>query len=521
MLKINNYERLSQLIHIMMRAINPIKMRKILNALLIPILISTSLLSPTTAIAAGTHLVINEVAWAGSADSSTDEWIELYNPTNSTIDLTDWTISDDGGASIYSLSGSIGPAEYFLIEDSEAATSVASDLIISNISLANTGDRLELKDPGSITVDDVNPSGGAWPAGDSAGNISMERNDSAADADLASSWGDSSASGPSTASAGSLVSGTPRAMNSIDVSATAEIYLFTANPIVVPGNTLTLSVMASAAENLYAYGFDVNYDPSQISFDSAAEAAFLVGALPYETAFEAGLVDGSEGILRIAGSRLGSSPGESGGGELASITFTVSPTATGSIDLGISPDAFTATPIADSVTGFTGINLSVGSAVDPVLNLAATEGAARYSIDLAWDAPTTGADSYEIYRRDASGAMVEIGTSVTAGFTDDDSTSLGGAIIPTRTYEYEVIAILGADSSDPATTSGSDNRGLVGDSNRDDTTGGRDLTELARSWGLNSADADFNRLTDTTIDGSIDADDLLNLATNWALTYTP
>ncbi len=50
---------------------------------------------------------INEVAWAGSADSSTDEWIELYNNTSGTIDLSDWYIEDDGGASVYTIESGV------------------------------------------------------------------------------------------------------------------------------------------------------------------------------------------------------------------------------------------------------------------------------------------------------------------------------------------------------------------------------------------------------------------------------
>jgi hypothetical protein len=44
-------------------------------------------------------VVINEVAWAGtSTTKTTDEWIELYNPTGTAVDLTGWHLQAvDGG----------------------------------------------------------------------------------------------------------------------------------------------------------------------------------------------------------------------------------------------------------------------------------------------------------------------------------------------------------------------------------------------------------------------------------------
>ena len=60
-------------------------------------------------------VVINEIAWAGSTDSANDEWIELYNTSNQTVDLAGWVIEDDGVPS-YQLTGIISAHGYFLIE---------------------------------------------------------------------------------------------------------------------------------------------------------------------------------------------------------------------------------------------------------------------------------------------------------------------------------------------------------------------------------------------------------------------
>ena len=46
-------------------------------------------------------VVINEVAWMGTEAAARDEWIELYNNTTSTIDITGWhLIAADGSPDI-------------------------------------------------------------------------------------------------------------------------------------------------------------------------------------------------------------------------------------------------------------------------------------------------------------------------------------------------------------------------------------------------------------------------------------
>ncbi len=40
-------------------------------------------------------VIINEVAWMGTIASTSDEWIELYNPGTVAIDLTGWVLRAD------------------------------------------------------------------------------------------------------------------------------------------------------------------------------------------------------------------------------------------------------------------------------------------------------------------------------------------------------------------------------------------------------------------------------------------
>lgn len=161
-------------------------------------------------------VVINEVAWAGSSASAYDEWIELYNTTGSAISLTGWKIVDDAGAQTYNLSGTIAANGYYLIERTQAVTSVTADVLISGVSLANTGDTLELQDAGGNRVDIVNASGGAWYAGTTTGYYTMERISAAVSGSSASNWSNNNGvTRNGTNSGGTAINGTPRAKNSV------------------------------------------------------------------------------------------------------------------------------------------------------------------------------------------------------------------------------------------------------------------------------------------------------------------
>ncbi len=129
--------------------------------------------APTPAPAEG--VIINEVAWGGTAASSSDEWIELYNVATQTINLDGWVIT---GALDVNLSGVISSGGYFLLErtDDNVVSDIPADLIYTG-GLNNNGESLFLGN-GFYRVDSVNANGGAWPGGNASPEYnSMERID--------------------------------------------------------------------------------------------------------------------------------------------------------------------------------------------------------------------------------------------------------------------------------------------------------------------------------------------------------
>jgi hypothetical protein len=137
----------------------------------------------------GQGVVINEIAWAGTAAQSTDEWIELYNPTDEVIDLDGWTLvfgdtvihlGDVDGATVEIRRSIVEPNGFFLLErtDDTCVSDIEADVIYRG-SLSNQGVALYLLDPSGATIDTANLEGTAWPAGSAADGApayaSMER----------------------------------------------------------------------------------------------------------------------------------------------------------------------------------------------------------------------------------------------------------------------------------------------------------------------------------------------------------
>ncbi len=134
------------------------------------------IITPFSAVAS---VEISEVAWMGTTDSSTNEWVELHATSNA--DLTGWVLETKDGGLTITLSGSIASSGYYLIERTDDTTvpGIAGDLVVPfGSGLANGGEILILKDASGLVADEVDASGG-WLAGDNTTKETMQRAGSA------------------------------------------------------------------------------------------------------------------------------------------------------------------------------------------------------------------------------------------------------------------------------------------------------------------------------------------------------
>jgi phosphatidylserine/phosphatidylglycerophosphate/cardiolipin synthase-like enzyme len=169
--------------------------------ILVSLLIVTALIVRAAAVR---DVVVSEIAWMGTLTSDADEWIELYNNTASTVNLSGWTLAADDGTPSISLSDSIPPHSHFLLErtDDSSVPDVDMDMFYTG-ALENGGEHLYLRDNLSNIIDELNFDGG-WPAGngETTARVPMERIDSTVDGSDSTNWRDSYICGTATNSAG-------------------------------------------------------------------------------------------------------------------------------------------------------------------------------------------------------------------------------------------------------------------------------------------------------------------------------
>lgn len=161
-------------------------------------------------------IIINEVAWGGTQANSDHEWIELYNPTSNPIVINGWTLKSGDNNPTISLSGTISPGGYFLLERyQDAVDNITADLVYaSSQTLTNSGEALSLYDnsPIPVLIDTANGDGSSWPAGSGSPDYcSMERRGPIVDIDL--NWIKSTVQLIGIDDSGNNICGSPRAQN--------------------------------------------------------------------------------------------------------------------------------------------------------------------------------------------------------------------------------------------------------------------------------------------------------------------
>ncbi|MEX0651955.1 MAG: hypothetical protein WD509_00565 [Candidatus Paceibacterota bacterium] len=177
--------------------------------------------------------VINEVAWAGTQVSSTDEWIELYNRTSYTLDLSSIVLSASDGVPYAPLSGTVSSGGYYLIERTDdTPTNITANLITvfsgigSGSGLSDSGEVLSLihslGGTASTTLDAtpaLSSCSGSWCGGvASTSPISMERISPDVLGTTALNWGSNNTyTKNGTDSSGGSINGTPKSKNSINL----------------------------------------------------------------------------------------------------------------------------------------------------------------------------------------------------------------------------------------------------------------------------------------------------------------
>ena len=133
------------------------------------------LIPSSTTAANPLDVVVNEITWMGTTNSANDEWLELYNNTDNSINLDGWQLIAQDGTPKITLSGIIPVNSFYLLErtNDDTVPGISADKIYTG-ALGNNGENLKLYDNLNNIVDEVNCSE-KWLAGDNAAKQTMER----------------------------------------------------------------------------------------------------------------------------------------------------------------------------------------------------------------------------------------------------------------------------------------------------------------------------------------------------------
>ncbi|MDD5639995.1 MAG: lamin tail domain-containing protein, partial [Candidatus Pacebacteria bacterium] len=127
--------------------------------------------------AAVSPIIINEVSWMGTSNSSSDEWIELKNITNEEVSLNKWQLLDKNNDIKISFGADekIEANGFYLLErtDDNSVLNISAYKIYSG-SLSDKNESLRLFDNNCSLIDEV-IADSDWPAGNGKDKKTMER----------------------------------------------------------------------------------------------------------------------------------------------------------------------------------------------------------------------------------------------------------------------------------------------------------------------------------------------------------
>jgi hypothetical protein len=142
------------------------------------------------------EIVINEINYHSSDLFDSGDWIELYNQSDQSVNMSDWTFADRETDHIYSIpSGTVLESKKYLVlvENDSAFTARFPDVMnyLGGIGfgLSGSGESIKLMDEegqviDSLTYDDQSP----WPAAADGTGATLELTDPALDNSKAENW---------------------------------------------------------------------------------------------------------------------------------------------------------------------------------------------------------------------------------------------------------------------------------------------------------------------------------------------
>ena len=144
----------------------------------------------------GTSVVINEINYNSADDFETEDWVELYNPTDDIIDLGNWTFKDENDDHVFTIPEdvSLAPDQYIVLcENTDLFQTFFPEVdnFIGDLGygLEGSGELIRLFDPSGILVDAVDYDDSyPWPVEPDGNGPTLELIDPSQDNALGVNW---------------------------------------------------------------------------------------------------------------------------------------------------------------------------------------------------------------------------------------------------------------------------------------------------------------------------------------------
>ena len=200
-----------------------------------------------------TGLIINELMWMGSSESASDQWVELKNTSDTSIDFSETNYSLYMNNNLVKVinDGTVQAGGYYLISyydnnNVNSVLNVTPDRVTTDLSLLNADVQYKLyasADNTGTLADTADDGEGAPLAGDGVNYYSMERNTVPGDGTLASNW--HTASDSTGFDLDAEEKGTPKTENSVSTPNTPDQAQITVTEN-IPGSSDKISGNAGA-----------------------------------------------------------------------------------------------------------------------------------------------------------------------------------------------------------------------------------------------------------------------------------
>jgi hypothetical protein len=220
-------------------------------------------------------IVINEINYNSSDDFDPEDWIELYNPTYTTVEISGWLFKDENDDHVYTIPANttLDPDQYLVLsKDTTAFKSAFPDVndYIGDLGfgLSGGGELIRLFDSNGTLMDKVEyDDSDPWPEGADGNGSTLELMNPKLDNAIGTNWSASEGHGsPGRINTTFLVS-----KNELSLPTEFQVYDNYPNPF-NPTTTISYSLPTDAAVNIVIY--DMRGRRVKMVFDGDQNAGF-------------------------------------------------------------------------------------------------------------------------------------------------------------------------------------------------------------------------------------------------------